>query len=73
MALAAGRRRSEINAFSCSEAQISEDSVTLFDFPCFLANNQCPCVLSAPICIPSLKGYDKEASLCLVRAIKNSK
>ena len=69
VALAAGRRRSETHAFSCLEAQISEDSVTLFNIPGLLAKNQLPSVLIAPICIYFLKGSDKEPSLCPVRAI----
>lgn len=70
LALASGRRRSEIHALSYSEVQFSEDLVSLDTFPGFLAKNQLPSVLSSPILIPSLKGQDVNLLLCPVRALK---
>lgn len=70
LALASGRRRSEIHALSCSEVQFSGDSVSLGMFPGFLAKNQLPSVLTSPIVIPSLVGEDVNFLLCPVRALK---
>lgn len=69
-ALATGRRRSEIHAFSAALAQFSDCSVSLCTFPGFLAKNQLPSVVSCPISIPCLTGQDVNPLLCPVRALK---
>lgn len=69
-ALATGRRRSEIHAFSATDAQFSDGSVSLCTFPGFLAKNQLPSVVSCPISVPSLKGQDVNPLLCPVRALR---
>ena len=70
LALASGRRRSELHAFSVSHVQFSEHSVSLSTFPGFLAKNQLPSVLSSPVVIPALEGEDSNPLLCPVRAIR---
>ena len=70
IALASGRRRSEIHALSYSDVHFSDHSVTLSTFPGFLAKNQLPSVLSSPISLPSLQGQDMDPLLCPVRALK---
>ena len=69
IAFASGRRRSEVHAFSVTDVQFSDQSVTLFTFPGFLAKNQLPSVLSPAICIPALKGQGDTPLLCPVRAL----
>ena len=70
IAFASGRRRSEVHAFSVTDVQFSDQSVTLFTFPGFLAKNQLPSVLSPAICIPALKGQGDTPLLCPVRALR---
>lgn len=70
LALASGRRRSELHALSFSDVQFSEHSVSLSTFPGFLAKNQLPSVPSSPIDIPALEGEDSNPLLCPVRAIR---
>ncbi|MCG7878571.1 MAG: hypothetical protein JAY75_22815 [Candidatus Thiodiazotropha taylori] len=76
IALASGRRRSEIHALSASTGSVSFSadfsSVKLHFFPGFLAKNQVPSVAGMPIEIPSLS-TDKGRSgsiLCPVRALR---
>ena len=70
IAFASGRRRSDVHAFSVTDVQFSDQSVTLFTFPGFLAKNQLPSVLSPAICIPALKGQGDTPLLCPVRALR---
>ena len=70
IAFASGRRRSEVHAFSVTDVQFSDQSVTFFTFPGFLAKNQLPSVLSPAICIPALKGQGDTPLLCPVRALR---
>ena len=69
-ALATGRRRSEIHAFSSAEVQFSNVSVSLCTFPGFLAKNQLPSVVSGPVSVPCLTGQDINPLLCPVRALR---
>ena len=74
IALASGRRRSEIHAFSAAPGSVkfSADfsAVDLHFFPGFLAKNQLPSVLGIPIEIPALSGSDMNSVLCPVRALR---
>ena len=73
IALASGRRRSEIHALSASSGSVnfSVDRVKLHFIPGFLAKNQVPSVAGIPLEIPSLS-RDKGRSgtlLCPVCAL----
>ena len=74
IALASGRRRSEIHAFSAAPGSVkfSADfsAVELHFFPGFLAKNQLPSVAGVPIEIPALSGSDMNSVLCPVRALR---
>lgn len=76
LALASGRRRSELHALLGSNDAVrfapDASSVTLHFFPGFLAKNQIPSVASSPICIPALstaRGSRSDNTLCPVRAL----
>ena len=73
LALASGRRRSEIHAFSTSSSclRFSKDksSVTLLTDPAFLGKNQIPDKGAEPIYIPALSVDSDSVSLCLVRIL----
>ena len=70
IALASGRRRSEIHAFSAAPGSVkfSADfsAFELHFFPGFLAKNQLPSVAGVPIEIPALSGSDMNSVLCPV-------
>ena len=74
IALASGRRHSEIHAFSSAPGSVkfSADfsAVELHFFPGFLAKNQLPSVAGVPIEIPALSGSDMNSVLCPVRALR---
>lgn len=73
LALASGRRRSEIHAFSISDSclRFSRDrsSVTLLTDPSFLGKNQIPDKGSTPIFIPALPGDSDSPLLCPIRIL----
>lgn len=73
LALASGRRRSEIHAFSvapsCLRFSSDKSSVTLLTDPSFLAKNQIPDRGSAPVIIPALP-RDADDLLCPVRILE---
>ena len=69
-ALATDRRRSEIHAFSSTDVQFSNESVSLCTFPGFLAKNQLPSVVSGPVSVPCLSAQDVNPLLCPVRALR---
>ena len=73
LALASGRRRSEIHAFSSSDSclRFSRDksSVTLLTDPAFLAKNQIPGRGSEPIVIPALPHDSSSKVLCPIRVL----
>ncbi|CAG2215354.1 unnamed protein product [Mytilus edulis] len=68
LALASGRRRSEIHAFStadyCLRFNRDKSSVTLLTDPAFLAKNQIPGRGSEPIVIPALPDDSSSKVLC---------
>lgn len=74
IALASGRRRSEIHALSATSGSVkfSADvsSVVLHFYPGFLAKNQIPSVAGVPIEIPALSGSGTDSLLCPVRALR---
>ena len=76
MALASGRRRSEIHALSASSCSVNfladKSSVKLHFFPGFLAKNQVPSVAGIPLEIPSLSRHKGHSGtlLCPVRALR---
>lgn len=76
IALASGRRRSEIHAFSSDEAAVSftsdESAVELHTYPGFLAKNQLPSVAPTAVVIPALPLGDDSSimTLCPVRVLK---
>jgi hypothetical protein len=63
LALASGRRRSEIHAFSVS------DSVTLLTDPCFLGKNQIPDRGAEPVIIPALPEDASSRLSCSIRIL----
>ncbi|VDI40126.1 Hypothetical predicted protein [Mytilus galloprovincialis] len=71
LALASGRRRSEIHAFStadyCLRFNRDKSSVTLLTDPAFLAKNQIPGRGSEPIVIPALPDDPSSKELCHIR------
>ena len=73
LALASGRRRSEIHAFSVSDFCLrfsrNYSSVTILTDPSFLGKNQLPDKGADPIFIPALP-EDTSKLLCPVRALK---
>ncbi|PJE78335.1 hypothetical protein CI610_02731 [invertebrate metagenome] len=78
IALASGRRRSEIHALSshpsCLRWARNFSAVTLLTDPAFLAKNQVPGFLPEPIKIPSLQGsmgsVERDKLLCPCRALR---
>lgn len=74
IALASGRRRSEIHALSVSESCLrfsrDESSVTLLTDPSFLGKNQIPDKGAVPIVIPALPSDSPDLLLCPVRTLK---
>ena len=70
LALALGRRHSEIHALSYSKVWFFEDSLSLGMFPGFLTKNLLLSVPSSTIFVPSLKGENVDVKLCPVRALK---
>lgn len=76
IALASGRRRSEIHALTADEACVNfthdESAVELHVYPGFLAKNQLPSVAHTGITIPALPRDtdDSAIHLCPVRALK---
>ncbi|CAG2239797.1 unnamed protein product [Mytilus edulis] len=68
LALASGRRRSEIHAFSISDACLrfnrDKSSVTLLTDPAFLAKNQIPDKGAEPVVIPALPSDSISVLLC---------
>ncbi|CAG2239796.1 unnamed protein product [Mytilus edulis] len=72
-ALASGRRRSEIHAFSISDACLrfnrDKSSVTLLTDPAFLAKNQIPDKGAEPVVIPALPSDSISVLLCPVRIL----
>ncbi|XP_071160985.1 uncharacterized protein [Mytilus edulis] len=73
IALASGRRRSEIHAFSISDACLrfnrDKSSVTLLTDPAFLAKNQIPDKDAEPVVIPALPSDSISVLLCPVRIL----
>ena len=73
LALASGRRRSEIHALSATSGSVKfsadKSAVNLHFFPGFLAKNQLPSVAGLPLEIPALSGSVSETVLCPVRAL----
>lgn len=73
LALASGRRRSEIHAFSISDACLrfnrDKSSVTLLTDPAFLAKNQIPDKGAEPVVIPALPSDSISVLLCPVRIL----
>ncbi|CAG2208129.1 unnamed protein product [Mytilus edulis] len=73
LALASGRRRSEIHAFStadyCLRFNRDKSSVTLLTDPAFLAKNQIPGRGSEPIVIPALPDDSSSKVLCPIRVL----
>jgi hypothetical protein len=73
LALASGRRRSEVHAFSTSHSclRFSRDksSVTLLTDPAFLGKNQIPDKGAEPIYIPALPQDSDSVSRCPVRIL----
>ncbi|CAG2229446.1 unnamed protein product [Mytilus edulis] len=73
LALASGRRRSEIHAFStadyCLRFNRDKSSVTLLTDPAFLAKNQIPGRGSEPIVIPALPVDSSSKVLCPIRSL----
>ncbi|CAG2228069.1 unnamed protein product [Mytilus edulis] len=73
LALASGRRRSEIHAFStadyCLRFNRDKSSVTLLTDPAFLAKNQIPGRGSEPIVIPALPVDSSSKVLCPIRVL----
>ncbi|MBV2113361.1 MAG: hypothetical protein KUF82_20610 [Candidatus Thiodiazotropha sp. (ex Ctena orbiculata)] len=75
IALASGRRRSEIHALSATSGSVDfsadKSSVILHSFPGFLAKNQVPSLAGTPIEIPALPSENSsDSSLCPVRALR---
>jgi hypothetical protein len=72
-ALASGRRRSEVHAFSTSNSWLrfsrDKSSVTLLTDPAFLGKNQIPDKGAEPIYIPALPQDSDSVSLCPVRIL----
>ncbi|CAG2231166.1 unnamed protein product [Mytilus edulis] len=68
VSLASGRRRSEIHAFSISDACLrfnrDKSSVTLLTDPAFLAKNQIPDKGAEPVVIPALPSDSISVLLC---------
>ncbi|CAG2218293.1 unnamed protein product [Mytilus edulis] len=71
--LASGRRRSEIHAFSISDACLrfnrDKSSVTFLTDPAFLAKNQIPDKGAEPVVIPALPSDSISVLLCPVRIL----
>ena len=77
LALASGRRRSEIHALSVAESCLrfaqDDSSVTLITDPAFLAKNQLPDKGAEPIFVPALStisSSEQDLLLCPVRILK---
>lgn len=76
IALASGRRRSEIHALSASPGSVNfsadKSAVILHFFPGFLAKNQAPSVAGVPIEFPALScsAGNMDNYLCPVRALR---
>ena len=74
LALASGRRRSELHAFSVSDSclRFNRDfsSVTLLTDPSFLAKNQIPDRGADPVIIPALPSECSSRLLCPVRILR---
>ena len=73
LALASGRRRSEIPAFSVSDSCLSfnrnKSSVTLLTDPCFLRKNQIPDRSAEPVIIPALPEDPSSRLFCPIRIL----
>ena len=74
IALASGRRRSELHALSATPGSVkfsaNKSSVELHFFPGFLAKNQLPSVAGVSLEIPALPGSGPDITLCPVRALR---
>ena len=73
LALASGRRRSEIHAFSVSDSCLrfnrNKSSVTLLTDPCFLGKNQIPDRGAEPVIIPALSEDASSRLSCPIRIL----
>ena len=73
LALASGRRRSEIHAFSVSDSCLrfnrNKSSVTLLTDPCFLGKNQIPDRGTEPVIIPALPEDASSRLSCPIRIL----
>ena len=73
LALASGRRRSEIHAFSVSDSCLcfnrNKSSVTLLTDPCFLGKNQIPDRGAEPVIIPALPEDASSRLSCPIRIL----
>ena len=74
IALASGRRRSELHTLSATPGSVKfsadKSSVELHFFPGILAKNQLPSVAGVPLEIPALPGSGPDITLCPVRALR---
>ena len=72
LALASGRRRSEIHALSVSDSclRFNRDQPAVTLLTSFLGNNQIPCKSSEPIFIPALPSDSSSDLLCPIRILK---
>ena len=73
LALASGRRRSEIHAFSVSDSCLrlnkNKSSVTLLTDPRFLGKNQIPDRVAEPVIIPALPEDASSRLSCPIRIL----
>ena len=73
LALASGRRRSEIHAFSVSDSCLrlnrNKSSVTLLTDPRFLGKNQIPDRVAEPVIIPALPEDASSRLSCSIRIL----
>jgi hypothetical protein len=73
LALASGRRRGEIHAFSVSDSCLrfnrNKSSVTLLTDPCFLGKNQIPDRDAEPVIIPVLPEDASSRLSCPIRIL----
>ena len=73
LALASGRRRSEIHAFSVSDSCLcfnrNKSSVILLTDPCFLGKNQIPDRGTEPFIIPALPQDASSRLSCQIRIL----
>ena len=72
LALASGRRRSEIHALSVSDSclRFNRDQPAVTLLTSFLGKNQIPCKSSEPIFIPALPSDSSSDLLCPIRILK---